>query len=407
MYGTGPNINSNQTLDRLDADMVLNYQDGTGETVLFGVSYSFAQGGMDLSTHQVLNWSKVVDAGLTLLNNAVVNGTSLGTMYTFMGFDVVNGTASQFSLTKNYPNGSDPNSFSYSVNNIVGSINYANATSIQIGAVNLSTANTTSNGKTMTVSIAKFNVTVDALMSNLSLPPTSPGVQQNANSSNDIVPVVLMFQVTHDTVQTEIKYGVSVDWSNSNAFPTATIKSTNLPNPPSLIPGALKDGDNFSLVAADRLSFGYGRANGANTTYTYATTFTTDSQNDSAIYLVNGTQLCRELFPTSYSINENPKVINTTRDYVPVSFQSTWNESSMFIVYGGFKYNESTGFTFDPVVITPNSVSSNTVSTSSHLKTTNGPNEPNWLQVLIPVGLVITVAIAATMIMLRRRSGMK
>jgi hypothetical protein len=413
MYGTGPNINTNVTLDRLGAYMGLGYNDGTGESVLFGVSYSFAPSGLDLSDDQVLNWSKVVDAGLTLQTQANVNGTSIGTMYTFTGFDIVNGGANDFSLTRNdLGNGN----FTYSVNNIVGSINYANATSITIGAVSLSTANTTYNGRTLNESIARFNVTIDAQMSDLPLPPINPSLQNNSSSVS--VPVVLMFEVTHDTAQTDIKYGVSVDWSSTKAFPTATQNNSN-PNATLLVPNALKTGDNFSLVAADRLSFAYGKSAGANTSYTYGTTFTTDPENDSAIYLVNGTQLCRELFPTNYTITGSSQTYNTTRVYVPISFQTTWNESSMFVVFGGFQYNESSGFSFDPSVITPNSVSnsvsqqptfsssasvtgsSSPSSTASKPSTSNSP--PNPIMIVIPVVVILAAIAAGAVIALRRK----
>jgi hypothetical protein len=402
MYTSGPNINSNQTLDRLDADMGLGYNDGTGEAVLFGISYSFAPGGMDLADHEVLNWSKVIDAGLTLQTAAMVNDTSLGTMYVFNGFDIVNGSANDFSLA--YNNLGHGN-YTYSVNNVIGSINYANATSISIGAVSLSTANTVYNGKTLNESIARFNVTIDALMSNVPLPPISSTLE-NASSTVS-VPVVLMFQVTHDVVQTNIKYGVSVDWSANKAFPTGIVNADN----GTFVSNVLKTGDNFSLVAADRLSFAYGRAAGANTSYTQATTFTTDPENDSAIYLVNGTQLCREVFPLNYTIDGSTQVINTSRVYVPVSFQSTWNQSSMFVVYGGFKYNVSSGFTFDPAVITPNSVSasnnnpgpSNLHSSTTGSSSNNPTRSEGSLYLIIPAAVVIAIAAGAVLV-IRRKS---
>ncbi len=412
MYSTGPNVNTNATLDRLSADMGLGYNDGTGESVLFGISYSFAPGGINLTSDQVLNWSKVVDAGFTLQTQANVNGTLIGTMYTFTGFDIVNGS----NLSLSYNNLGHGN-FSYSVNNIVSSINYANATSITIGAVSLSTANTTYNGRTLNESIARFNVTIDAQMSNLPLPPINPGLQNY--SSSVPVPVVLMFEVTHDTAQTDIKYGVSIDWSATRAFPTSILNNNDNSSQPPLIPNALKTGDNFSLIAADRLSFAYGKFEGANTTYTYGTTFTTDPENDSAIYLVNGTQLCREVFPTNYTITGSSEVYNTTRVYVPVSFQSTWNQSSMFVVFNGFQYNESSGFSFDPAVITPNSVSnsisqqptlsssSSTGSSSSSSHMTSNPSSPNSppnpILIVIPVAVVLAAIAAGTVIVLRRK----
>jgi hypothetical protein len=410
MYGAYPNPNGNGTQDRLDGDMILNYQDGTGEAVLLGASYLFAPGGMDLADHQVLNWSKVISAGVTLLTQANVNGTSIGTMYSFMGFSITNGSANQFSLTQNFPTQNDTQQYSYTVNNIVGSINYANASSITIGNVALSTTNTTENGQIMTESIAKFNVTIDALLTDLPLPPLSPQ-QETGNVSSVPIPVVLMFEVTHDAVQTQIKYGVDIDWSAVKAFPNA-IENLKNPDLPFLGAPALQNGDNFSLVAADRLLFGYGLPNG---TSQYQTTFSTDQENDSAIYLVGGVQLCKEQFPTSYTISGSALIYNTTRDFVPVQFQSSqFAQSAMFVVFGGFKYNESAGFAFDPTVITPNSVSpsahstttgsgnpSTSAHTSAHSSQSTGSVLPAFV---IPAAIVAVVVVAAAMIVIRRRS---
>ncbi len=49
-----------------------------------------------------------------------------------------------------------------------------------------------------------------------------------------------MFQVTENSAYTAYKYGVNVDWSADNAFPTT----------------GLNNGDSFSLVSADSLGFG-------------------------------------------------------------------------------------------------------------------------------------------------------
>jgi hypothetical protein len=361
-FTEGPTTYSNQSNDIMVGDMVFNYPDGTGEMVLFGLTYTFAPGGLNMTTNQVLNWSKVTTAGVSYNTWSNVNGTPVSTLYTFTGFDIVNGSANDFNLTRN--NG--PNdSFYYNIKNIIGSLNYENSSSITIGAVSLSTANTTYAGQTLTESIAKFNITLEAQISDLPLPPEPPSLG-NFTASSVPVPVVMMFTITHDTAQTEIKYGLDVNWSAVQAFPTAA-EFPNNPNPFS--PGALKTGDNFSLVAQDRLDFGYTAPGGMSST---VATFSTDSANDSAIYVVNGTELCRELFATNYTAIGNPQVYNTTRVYLPISWQSTWNQSSMFVVIGGFQYNESSGFVFDPAVIMPNSVSQSIMATSTSAGTSNG-----------------------------------
>jgi hypothetical protein len=364
-YSVGPTTFSNQTDDRLVGDMLLNYPDGTGESILFGITYAFGAGGLNISDHQVLNWSKVSSAGISMNTWGSVNGTQVATLYTFTGFDIVNGSANDFNLTRNDgPN----NSYFYSINDIIGSLNYANSTAINIGAVTLSNASTTFEGKALNESIAKFNITLDAQISDFPLPPIPPQMA-NDTAKTVPVPVTMMFEITHDVAQTEVKYGLDVNWSAVKDFPTS-FENPNDPNP--LSNQTLATGDNFSLVAQDRLDFSSG------TGFAPTAIFTTDAQNDSAIYVVNGTELCRELFPTSYTPLGSDQVYNTTRDYVPVSWQSTWNQSSMFVVIGGFRYNESSGFSFDPALITPNSVGQNspitnpTTSITSSLDSTAG-----------------------------------
>ncbi len=413
-FTEGATTYSNQSNDIMVGDMVFNYPDGTGEMVLFGLTYTFAPGGLNMTTNQVLNWSKVTTAGVSYNTWSNVNGTPVSTLYTFTGFDIVNGSANDFNLTRS----DGPNdSFYYNINNIIGSLNYENSSSITIGAVSLSTVNATYDGQTLTESIAKFNITLEAQISDLPLPPEPPSLG-NFTASSVPVPVVMMFTITHDTAQTEIKYGLDVNWSAVQAFPTAT-EYPNNPNPFS--PGALKTGDNFSLVAQDRLSFGYTAPGGMTST---VATFSTDSGNDSAIYVVNGTELCRELFATNYTAIGSSEVYNTTRVYLPISWQSTWNQSSMFVVIGGFQYNESSGFAFDPAVIMPNSVNNPvmTTSTSSSGGTSSGhpsvsssvtssssqspehsSSAPFPIMTVVPVAGVVAAIVAGSLLFASRR----
>ena len=414
-FSQGVTETTNETSDLLSGGMTLRYMDGTGEMIALTTTYAFTQGGINMSDDQVLNWSDVFNAGINLNTWATVNKTAIGTIYSFMGFDIVNGTANQFNLTRNnldFGNNTCPGCFDYSVNNIIGSINYANASSISIGAVSLSTANTTYDGNTLTESIAKFNVTVDALMSDLPLPPIPPQMQ---NLTDDVpVPVVLMFTVIHDTAQTNIKYGVSINWNATKAFPVAK-ENGDIPGH-ELYPANFTTGDNFSLVAQDRLSFAYGSSQN---TMVNLPTFSSDALNDSAIYYVNNTQLCKEQFPTNFTMLGSSQLYNTTRDYIPVSWQTTWNQSSIFVVFGGFKYNESSGFMFDPAVITPNSVSvinnpnpnpnntnPTTYSSAGGSKNNNPSNLSGSLSVIIPVAVVVAIA-AGTVVVVKRRSSSK
>ncbi len=157
---------------------------------------------------------------------------------------------------------------------------------------------------------------------------------------------MLTFQVTHNTTATEYKYGASVDWSADKNFTTATPMTT---------------GESYSLVAQDLLTFSYSSTNGGQVTQISA--FSTDPNNDSAIYYLNSQEICRELVTTQYTIAGSSQVHNTTRIYQASSYQgSTGNTSSIDVVFDGFKYNESTGFAFDPAVITPSSIAASSGS---------------------------------------------
>ena len=328
----------------------INYNDNTSASVGLTIRYFFNPGGLDISNQQVLNWSDLTysDLGINTWQN--VNETSLGTIYFFKGFDIIKGTAQNFTLSQIYNNNAQnpPGSYSYYDNNVVGDISYLNYSTVQISAVTLSTVNATYEGTAMTDSVATFNVTFVAQISNVPLAGTLVGTSQNQTIMN--VPVVFMFQITHDVAHTQYKYGVDIALSAAKAFPNW---------------GSLQSGDSYSLVADDYLQFLYNNT----TSQSY---FSSDANNDSAIYLVNSTELCREIFPLNYTISGDPLLYNTTRIYVPdgnyipaTANTSMIEESKIFVCFSGFIYNQSKGFMFDPAIINPCSVSTTTTPTST------------------------------------------
>lgn len=356
--------------DTLNRKMYLPYNDGTKEKITVVQCLCFNPGGVDISHQQVLDWSKLDHVEIGLGTEGSVNGTSLETGYIFTGFSIISGAAKDFTLSKIYQgNGT----YYYAINNVVGIIQYWESTAYKISTVTLSTVNAIYNGKVMTESVVKFNVTIGAQIIACQKTGTV-GVQLAGTAPQNQtlnVPVVLMFQVTHDTAHTEYKYGVDIDWSIRKDFP-ATFEINHV------VYSALQNGDNFSLIAQDYLSF-YG-PNAA------VKSFSTDAKNDSAIYLVNGTELCRELFTTNYTINGSPQIYNTTRIYIPDAIHQVGNNSAVFVCFGGFKYNQSSGFTFDPAVITPNSIRAS-----------------NALTVIIPLSAAIVVIAAAAIAIVFRR----
>jgi hypothetical protein len=347
--------------DTLDRSMTLWYGNGATRVSMHFV-YWFNPGGINDSASsypnynpQVLDWTQLNGISFTLADDGSLDSTTAwGTTYSFSGLDIINGTAQQLSLNE-VGNSTD---YAYMLNNQVGSITYANCSAAAIGPVTLDTENTTYNGNALTDSIATFNVTLDAQIINCQLTaagPNTPTLPPHQTLSN--VPITLMFQVTENSAYTAYKYGVNVDWSADTAFPTT----------------GLNNGDSFSLVTADSLGFGITQDAVAQP---FVSFFSTDANNDSAIYSVNGTEVCQEIFPLNYTINGSSQTYNTTRLYVPVQnyVQSTdpsqaRNSSTMYVCFDGFYYNQSTGFSFDPTVITYNSASSTNSPPS-----TNNPN---------------------------------
>jgi len=336
----------------LQRSMELSYpsQSRLGLNIL----YTFNPGGMNDSASsypnynpQVLNWTQLNGISLSLSENGNYNGLGWGSTYEFDGFDIVNGTAQQLSL---HQVGNSTN-YAYMLNNIVGSIWYANCSAAEIGPVTLTSENAKYNGTAMTDSIATFNVTLDAQIINTQMVRPGPGgMEIPPHQTLNDVPVVLTFQVTENSAYTAYKYGVNVDWSADNAFPTT----------------GLNNGDSFTLVSFDNLGFETSQSSTSPIQNIFF--FSTDAQNDSAIYSVNGTELCQELFPLNYTINGSSETYNTTRiyakyqNYNQISALNVTGNSDMFVGFGGFNYNETSGFSFDPTVITYSSASNSSPS---------------------------------------------
>lgn len=357
--------------------MWLTYNDGSRARVGFEIHCVFDPGGLDVASQTILDWNKLNHIELILHSESFVNGTLIGTMYNFQGFDIVSGNAQDINLTKNF---NSDGSYFYSLNNVVGCISYwGNA--VKIGNVTLSTVDYTDQGKALKESIASFNITIASDMINLGLRATSP------REVRIPVPTVLTFQVTHNATATEYKYGASVDWSEAKAFPTMSYSGTP----------ALTSGQEYCLVAQDLLSFSYA-ASPDSYVMTQIKTFSTDANNDSAIYVLDGHEMCREQFTTQYTMAGSSQVHNTTRTYVQDAVQDrNGNVSAVFVVFDGFKYGESTGLAFDPAVITPNSIAPST-----------GPSSLTGLDPGLMVGLLLVaiavIAIGAVVVVHRRRN---
>ena len=69
----------------------------------------------------MLDWGQLNHIELVLSSTSSLNGTTITTMYNFQGFDIVSGKASGISLTNQ---SNSDGSYSYILNNVVGSIDY-------------------------------------------------------------------------------------------------------------------------------------------------------------------------------------------------------------------------------------------------------------------------------------------
>jgi uncharacterized membrane protein YkvI len=109
--------------------------------------------------------------------------------------------------------------------------------------------------------------------------------------------------------------------------------------------------------------------------------------------------MCKELLTTQYTINGSSQVYNTTRIYVQNAVHDqNGNVSSIYVVFDGFKYGQSTGLSFDPAVITPYSETSSDQASSLM----GGPSSGLIIGILIVV--IAVVAVAAVVIVRRRHS---
>ncbi len=313
-YSLDSNVKQGDAI--LYQNMFLDYKDKTYTRVGFQITISFAEGGLNLETKEVLNWSKVKASSISMISDSFQNKNNLRTEFRFDGFDIINGTAEDLQLGF----GSDGESWNYYPENVVGTIHFQDGT-YKIGNVTLSTRDYTYDNRTLKESIAEFDVAMNATI--------------GTNTTRCHIPILLSFQIIHNVTATVYKYGMDIDWSDCKAFPTT-------------IP--LQTGDDFTLIANDLVTVANGEWQIGH--------FTTDPQNRTAMFIQDGVELGREYFTTHYRIKGDPTIRNTTRIYIanasdPGDIYEEPYVSKVFVCFDGFKYNQSIGLVFDPTVIIP------------------------------------------------------
>lgn len=322
-FNMGPASGGGGDLQNMGETMMLTYNDSSGSFFDLNIDYNFNPGGIDVANHTVLDWSKMYWMAVSIQSGSWQNQTWAGTSYSLLGFFIVNGTASNFSLFPNHNEGGGGSNWEPA--NAIADLTYAsrNAT---IGALTLSTEPYAYKNATLEESVAIFNVSLSSQIAGNNAPPGS----KNITGTNVTVPTTLTFKVTHTLTTTSYKYGAAVDMSGAKAFPTNTHEKT---------------GQNYSFVAMDRAQYAHANEQ------TWLENFTTNGANSTAYYNWSGKPQAEEYFTQNYTIDGNSTVRNTTRVYIEnQSVSNGVDNSAVFIVFDGFRYNVSTGFTFDPQV---------------------------------------------------------
>ena len=168
----------------------------------------------------------------------------------------------------------------------------------------------------VTQSIAEFDVIVNATIG-------------NSTHAHDLQ-VVYKFEVRHTINETRYKFGVEINWTGYEEFPTEL--NMNL-------------GDEYFLVASDRLSVRI---------ETFAiNTFYSNAENDTAIFKFDDEEICRQYFTTAFKINLTGSDSNTRRLYLQNYTTQGGYGSRTYVFFDGFKYGQSNGIRYDPTIVVP------------------------------------------------------
>jgi len=288
------------------------------------------------------------------------------------GFKIYNGTGAALNFTKhNYP------SFNYwkikPEKEPIGFINFENSP-IRIGDITLDTEPyITLNGEANTKSIANFDVEINATM--------------GTSNNNFTIPAMLNFEINHTVDFTRYKYGVLINWSAIKDFPTDI---------------ALNSGDPFCLISDDELQMAYYDPDlSINSLYQ----FEANENNDTIFFKQNNFTLSQNTFTTDYIIkNEtSTKNLGTQRKYFQAGLNNSDGElhSKLFVVFDGFKYNQSASLHFDP-----------TFTVFSGSEGNNGGNGDSsfspWIIVIISTICIsaVLVGIGSWLLFKRRRNNL-
>jgi len=300
-------------LDMLEQRMSLNYKDGTNAGAGFATGLKFNEGGVIDGV--VADWSKINYTEPTFYSDTPLSGQNVGANYKFNGFSIYKGNSANIAfnnITLSY--GWD---LKLDESKKIGEIDVL-VKNYKVGAVTLTTAEVLYEGNMETQSIAEFDIIVNATIG-------------NSTYTHD-AQVIYKFEVKHMINETTYKFGVEISWTGYETFPTEL--NMNI-------------GDEYFLVANDRLSV-HIETFGINTFYSNA-------GNDTAIFKFEDEEICRQYFTTAFKINLTGPDTSTSRRYIQ---NATYHNplgygSRVFVFFDGFKYGQSNGIGYDPMIVVP------------------------------------------------------
>ncbi len=336
--------------DILYQKMDVGFTDGSNTKVEWINFIDFLAGGLDIAGNVVLDWNKVSRTGLGI---QYVNDWSIGETIVggcgFAGFSIMKGNATDARFEQ-YSPGSGYNTRMINVSH-VASITFVNASSY-IGPVSTS--------KSGSDTIVDFTVLVNASIVDF-------------GGNRVPVPTNITIHIVHTAAQNIVKYGVELDWSSTPQFPTN---------------GQLVPGDHFFLATNDLMTVAHDTMTGGSqqiVAFTMA-----DNNNDTALFKDGGTLYGTQYFTKSYTIRGEGTPRNTTRTYIFNASSSTYGitpyASAVFVLFDGFIYGTSTGFSFDPAVQIPYAILG-----------------PLYILIVVLIGVAAVVVVVLWVYLVRRR----
>ncbi|MHA1471778.1 MAG: hypothetical protein ACTSQW_01625 [Promethearchaeota archaeon] len=298
-------------LTMLEQRMSINYKDGTNAAAGFATGLKFNDGGIVGGV--VDDWSKINYTEPTFYSDTPLSGRNVAANYKFNGFSIYKGNSTSITLS----NITLPGGWALKLDESkkIGDIDVL-VKNYKVGVVTLSTAEVLYDGNTETQSIANFDIIVNATIG-------------NTTHTHD-TQVIYQFEVRHMINETRYKFGVEINWTGYEDFPTELNMDT---------------GDEYFLVASDRLSVGI---------ETFAiNTFESNPENDTAIFKFEDEEICRQYFTTAFNINLTGSDTSTSRLYLQNYTTQGGYGSRTYVFFDGFKYGQSNGISYDPTIVIP------------------------------------------------------